>query len=145
MAKVRELMSPSPHTIGADQPIAEASKRMRLAQIRHLPVLEGAQLVGLLSDRDVRLVEMLDRQQLVRVGEAMSAEPYVVGVDDDLTGVVATMAARKLGSAIVVDHGKVVGIFSTIGRHGGATLTGAIPIRHGLELLDPTRAAVNQR
>ncbi|MDQ3031187.1 MAG: CBS domain-containing protein [Myxococcota bacterium] len=119
MPTVRELMTPSPHTIGADQPIAEAMRRMRQAQIRHLPVLEGAQLVGLLSDRDVRLVEALDAlrgggaEQRMRVSDAMSPEPYVVGIDDDLAGIVSTMAERKLGSAIVTDQRRVVGIFTT--------------------------------
>jgi CBS domain-containing protein len=113
MKTVRELMSACPHTIGADQPVAEAAKRMRLAHVRHLPVLEGGELVGLLSDRDVRLVESLDRQQLVRVAEAMSTEPYVVDADEPLRAVVATMAARKLGSAIVRDKHEVVGIFTT--------------------------------
>lgn len=113
MITVRELMSPSPHTIDAGQPIAEASKRMLLAQIRHLPVVDGKRLVGLLSDRDVRLVETLDRGQLVHVRDAMTPEPYVVDAGADLKGVVATMAARKIGSAVVTDRGEVVGIFTT--------------------------------
>lgn len=113
MRTIRELMTSSPHTIGADQPIEEAMRRMRAAQIRHLPVLEGAQLVGLLSDRDVRLVEALDTSKQLRVADAMSPEPYVVEADEALGTVVSTMATRKIGSAIVTDKRRVVGIFTT--------------------------------
>lgn len=113
MRTIRELMTASPHTIGADQPIDEAMRRMRVAQIRHLPVLEGAQLVGLLSDRDVRLVEALDKSKQMRVADAMSPEPYVVDADEELSAVVSTMATRKIGSAIVTDKRRVVGIFTT--------------------------------
>lgn len=113
MRTIRELMTASPHTIGADQPVAEATKRMRHAQIRHLPVLEGAQLVGLLSDRDVRLVEALDKSNQMLVSDAMTPEPYVVDADEDLSAVVSAMATRKIGSAIVTDKRRVVGIFTT--------------------------------
>ncbi len=113
MTSVRELMTPAPETIGAEQSIDEANRRMRRAQVRHLPVLSGAQLVGLLSDRDARLVESVAKGEHVLVGDVMTPEPFVVHTDEDLKDVVAAMAARKLGSAIVVEAGKVVGIFTT--------------------------------
>lgn len=113
MATVRQLMSPAPHTIGADQPIEEAVHRMRTAHVRHLPVLAGAHLVGLLSDRDVRLVETFATREHLTVSDVMSPEPFVVGADADLKDVVKTMAERKLGSAVAVEDGKVVGIFTT--------------------------------
>ncbi len=113
MPCIRELMSPAPHTIGAQQSIEEALKRMRASHVHHLPVLDGAHVVGMLSDGDIRLVEALGRTAHVTVADAMTADPYVVACDDDLHGVVTNMAKRKIGSAIVLEGEKVVGIFTT--------------------------------
>lgn len=44
----------------------------------------------------------------------MTREPYVVAPDTALDDVVRAMASRKFGSAVVADHGKVVGIFTTV-------------------------------
>jgi len=89
---------------------------MRERKIRHLPVLEGGQLLGILSVRDVYLIETLqdvDPAQ-VTVEEAMTAEPYAVAPDASLKEVVTTMAAKKYGAAVVMEGRKVAGIFTTI-------------------------------
>jgi acetoin utilization protein AcuB len=113
MATVRALMTPAPHTIGSQQTIGEAARRMRDAHVRHLPVLTGGHLVGLVSERDARLVETLSKTETVLVGEVMSPEPYAVAPDDDLARVVEVMATRKLGSAVVLEDDRVIGIFTT--------------------------------
>ena len=85
-------------------------------KIRHLPVLEGGKLVGLLTDRDLRLVESfkdVDATKL-KVEEAMSSVVFSVEPDAALDEVVGTMAERKYGSAVVMQNGKVVGIFTTV-------------------------------
>lgn len=112
MAHVSDHMTPHPHTIGRDQPIAVAAKLMREHGIRHLPVLEGGALIGMISDRDVRLVESLASAEQVKVEDAMSPEPYVVSADQDLAEVVRHMAEHKHGSAIVAHGPKVLGIFT---------------------------------
>ena len=48
------------------------------------------------------------------VSEAMSPDPYTVSPDTLLDDVVATMAAKKYGSAVVMQNHKVVGIFTTV-------------------------------
>jgi len=113
---VQKYMTTSPHTIGEDQPMSVAHRMLREHHIRHLPVLRDAKVVGLVSDRDLHLVETLkdvDPRQ-VSVGEAMSQDPYVVSPDAALDEVVSTMAEKKYGSAVVVQHQKVVGIFTTV-------------------------------
>ena len=54
---IDKYMTAVPHTIGAEQTLAKAEKMMNDYKIRHLPVLKGGQLVGILSEGDVRLVE----------------------------------------------------------------------------------------
>ncbi len=109
-------MTKSPHTIGRDQTLDRASEVMRTHGIRHLPVLEGGQLLGILSNRDVYLIETLQDVDpaKVTVEEAMSAEPYSVTPDASLSEVVSTMAEHKYGAAVVMKGREVVGIFTTI-------------------------------
>ena len=113
---IQKYMTTSPHTVGEDQPVTVAHRMMREHHIRHLPVLRGAKIVGLVSDRDLNLVETLTDvdPHKVLVSEAMSQSPYVVSPDAALDEVVSTMAEHKYGSAVVTQHDKVVGIFTTV-------------------------------
>lgn len=113
---IQKYMTTSPHTIGDDQPMALAHQMMREYHVRHLPVLRGTKVVGIVSDRDLNTVETLRDvdPRTVLVSEAMTQEPYLVGPDAPLDEVVATMAKNKYGSAVVAQHAKVVGIFTTV-------------------------------
>jgi acetoin utilization protein AcuB len=110
------FMTPTPHTIGQDQHLALAHRLMREQSIRHLPVLQGGQLVGLLSQRDLYFIETLRDvdPERVAVSEAMSQEVYTVEPGSAVTDVVKEMIAHKYGAAVVVDRGEVVGVFTTI-------------------------------
>jgi acetoin utilization protein AcuB len=113
---IRHYMTPSPHTIGIDQALATATELMRAHKIRHLPVLAGGALVGLLSERDLELISGLpsvDPSRLT-VEDAMSDIVYTVAPDDTLAEVAAEMAAHKYGSAVVAQAGRVVGVFTTV-------------------------------
>lgn len=130
-ATVGDYMTPSPHCIGVDQPLERAREWMREMGVRHLPVRDGGQLVGVLSERDVALVGLLAPSQLgtTAVEEAMTPIPYCVTAETPLAEVTKHMAARKLGSAVVMDGNEVVGVFTTsdalealsraLGDHGG--------------------------
>jgi len=87
---------------------------MRTHAIRHLPVLDAGKLVGVLSDRDVQRFRRYYDPDL-DVEDAMTEDVYKVVRDEPLDRVVAAMAERKAGSAVIVDaHGTVEGIFTTI-------------------------------
>lgn len=109
-------MSPAPLTIGLDQPLSRAHKLMRERRIRHLPVLEGGKLIGMLSQSDLYLVESLpevDPTQ-VSVEEGMSREVYAVAPETPLRDVARVMAERKLGSAVVMRGEHVLGVFTAV-------------------------------
>lgn len=109
-------MTTSPYSVGSEQKLSQAHKLMREHAIRHLPVLHGGKLVGVLSDRDLHLIETLRDvdPDKVLVEEAMSPTVYAVSPQTPLDEVVREMAHHKYGCAIVVDAGKVIGVFTTI-------------------------------
>ena len=105
-----------PQTIGAEQSLAKAEKVMTAGRIRHLPVLRGGQLVGILSDRDVKLVESFKDvdPEKVTVEEAYTPQPYITSPTASLAEVCAEMAANKYGCVLVCDNRKLVGIFTWV-------------------------------
>ncbi len=113
---IDRYMTPSPHSVGQDQALVHAHKLMRAHNIRHLPVLHGGKLVGVLSDRDLHLIESLRDvdPSKVTIEEAMSPTPYTVSPKAPLDEVVREMAQHKYGCAVVEDNGKVVGVFTTV-------------------------------
>lgn len=115
-AIVEQHMTVSPVVIGSDRTLSDAHRTMREHGIRHLPVVDGGRLVGLVSQRDLYLAETLRGvdPETDAVREAMSADPYTVAPGAPLDEVAATMAERKLGSAVVVDRGSVIGLFTTV-------------------------------
>jgi acetoin utilization protein AcuB len=113
---VQKYMTTSPHSIGQDQPIAFARAIMREHHIRHLPVLSGGHLVGMITERDIALVEGLKGvdPEVLKVEEAMSTQTYKVSPEAPLDEVVREMASKKYGSAIVEQNNKIVGIITTV-------------------------------
>lgn len=113
---ISKYMTTVPHTIGADQTLEKASKMMAEFQIRHLPVLEGGHLVGILTDRDVKLVESFKDvdPRKVKVEEAYTPDPYVATPASSLADVCEQMATKKFGCALICDNHKLVGIFTWV-------------------------------
>lgn len=113
---VDDFMTRTVHTIGTQSPLSEAHRLMNEHAIRHLPVLEGGKLVGVVSMRDLHLIETLKDvdPKGVAVEEAMSQEAYTVPPGTALLEVARTMAMHKYGSAVVARGGHVEGIFTTI-------------------------------
>ncbi len=111
---VSDFASPAAHTIGKGKSLADAHRLMRAHRVRHLPVLDGRTLAGIVSQRDLYRFETLDAvdQEKVTVAEAMTPNPYLVKRDAPLRSVAAEMWKRGLGSAVVVNGGKAVGIFT---------------------------------
>jgi acetoin utilization protein AcuB len=113
---IRDHMTPAPHTISARRSLADAHALMRSQHLRHLPVLDGGKIVGVVSQRDLALVESLPDVSAaeVPVEDAMSTDLYTISPDAPLSLAATEMADRKLGSAIVVEHGAVVGMFTAV-------------------------------
>lgn len=113
---IAEVMTTSPHTIGVDQPLSRAHQVMREHHLRHLPVLNGGELVGMLSQRDLYFLEAIGGGERAVEGaavtEAMASQVYRVAPSDRVADVARTMSQHKHGCAVVVDVGRVVGVFT---------------------------------
>jgi acetoin utilization protein AcuB len=111
---VGDYMTPEPYLVAPADSVPTAQALMRDHGIRHLCVVDRDQLVGVVSDRDLYLVQSLAHgpPELLTVDDAMSVDVYVTPPDAPLNHVARVMARRKIGSAVVVDHGRVAGVFT---------------------------------
>ncbi|NLG75348.1 MAG: CBS domain-containing protein [Xanthomonadaceae bacterium] len=130
---VDEFTTPEPVTATEDMSIEDLQLLMQEHGIRHLPVVRDENVVGVISDRDVRLVAGLSyaEKHQVRAGDIMTPDPLIVSATARLDDVALAMSERKVGSAIVTEaDGKLLGIFTAtdalnalieIVRGGGAS------------------------
>jgi len=112
--EIEHFMTSALVVVDPQRSLAEASRLMRAHAIRHLPVVRGGQVVGILSQRDVYLIETLSNADPaeIRVEEAMTNEPLFVEPDEPVHLVARKMASRKIGSAVVAHNGRLLGLFT---------------------------------
>jgi len=111
---IQAVMTAQPITIGRTESLATAHELMRRNACRHLPVLEHGELVGVVTQRDLYLLETIAGVDLSedRVDDAMSVDAYAVDPDAPLSEVSEHMAANRYGCAVVIERGRVIGIFT---------------------------------
>lgn len=114
------VMTPFPFSIEGSETISRAQAMMEEHGIRHLPVTENRELIGVLSDRDVRVARRVGGEPGhgsdppdPLVASVCSRPPYVVELSAALDEVLVEMAERGIGSAIVVRQDKLAGILTT--------------------------------
>ena len=113
---VRYFMTSVVTVVDLETSIRDATALLKKHDIRHLPVLDGKRLVGLVSERELNLIRafpVIDMDS-ASVGDVMAEEVYSVPPDTPLVEVARTMADHKYGSALVVEGDDVVGIFTTV-------------------------------
>jgi acetoin utilization protein AcuB len=114
--QVIAFMTPFPYSIDVDAPLEDAHKLMREHHFRHLPVTSGGAIVGVLTDRDIKLILGPDfgcpNERELKVRDAYVEKPCVVPASTSVATVARTMADHHIGSAIVTKNDKLVGIFT---------------------------------
>lgn len=113
---IQSYMTPNPRAVTRGTTVREAIQKMEDDRIRHLLVMDGDNLSGMVSRRELDLLTMVPafRPENTPVELAMTPDPYHVDADDLLKDVAMKMAAAKIGSAVVTKDGAPVGIFTTI-------------------------------
>ena len=111
---VRSFMTPVPETVGRQQSLSSAERLMREHDIPHVPVVEGATVVGLLTQRDAVMAEGLPGVNSldVRVDDVMTAHVFSTTPDAPLAEVVTEMQKRGVESVAVVENGHCIGLFT---------------------------------
>ncbi len=115
--RVHELMTPDPITLMVDDSFDLAEKFMEFAHIRHLPVVDGERLIGLVTHRDLlqaslRLLQGVqprdvhERKLTVPVAEIMRPDVNSVHPDADVRTAIETMIDHKYGCLPVCDEQK---------------------------------------
>ena len=110
---VKSIMTPFPYSVALDDELVTAKMMMDDHGIRHLPVTRDGDIVGAISEHDVRIAGSVGGSGPTSVREVCSMPAYVVDLNDLLHTVLLEMAERQITSAIVVRAGKLSGILTT--------------------------------
>ena len=123
----QDVMTPNPVTVTSDASVAEVFDLMRERGIRHVPVVDGTTVVGIVSDRDLahfdlaRLlmadgVETLRRELGTPVVKLMSPDVVVVAPEAELVDVIDLLLENRVGAVPVVRPatGELIGIISYV-------------------------------
>ena len=111
---VRDAMTPSPRSITADANAVEAAQAMASEDVGSLPVVDGEQLVGMVTDRDL-VLQVLAKggdPESVRVSDVCSRNPVVASPDEPLDDALWRMAREQVRRLPVVSDGRVIGILA---------------------------------
>jgi acetoin utilization protein AcuB len=112
--QVYRWMTPCPQTVQPAATMFDALVMMRQHGIRHLPVVDRGDLVGIVSERDLAFADRFLEGRDASVASMMSRDPYVAVPNALLSDACASMARDKYGSAVIVDRGNVVGVFTAV-------------------------------
>jgi CBS domain-containing protein len=111
---VRHAMTEAPHTLGPDMNAFDAAGLMRQYDVGIIPVVDGGKFVGVVTDRDLALRVLADRQnpERVRLGDIVTKSPVTVTPDTKLSDARDLMADHKIRRLPVVKGDQLVGIVS---------------------------------
>jgi CBS domain-containing protein len=113
--KVRDVMTDRPRCVTLETPISEVAQLMESEDIGSLPVLEGDQLAGMITDRDIvlRAVAKGKDPRGMPVREVASRELVTVYAEDDLSNALKKMASEQVRRLPVVDEeNRLVGVLA---------------------------------
>jgi CBS domain-containing protein len=126
---IREAMTKPPKSVESSTSVVDAARMMEAENVGSVPVVEGGQLVGMITDRDiaVRVVGGGKDPQSTPVGEIASRELVTVDPQQDLDEALRLMAQHQVRRLPVVEEdGRLVGILAQadVAREGDDRATG---------------------
>lgn len=122
--KVVDVMTKNPLSVTPLETIGQADELMAENKFRQLPVIDDRELVGIITDRDIRSFlsasllstpEARDKALNVKIREVMTTEPLTLAPDDDLQEAVELLIEEKIGGIPVMDESEgLVGIVTYV-------------------------------
>ncbi len=112
---IRDVMTSNPCTIDADKDIAYAAKMLKDEDVGIAPIVEGDQLIGVLTDRDIAIKVVAEGKdpKSTTVREIASTNVVTIDPQQDLDEALRLMAQHKVRRLPVVEEdGKLVGILA---------------------------------
>jgi acetoin utilization protein AcuB len=121
--RVRDRMSADPCTVGPNDSLQTVIELLRRRDIRSVPVVENGELIGIVTDRDVRQVApayplIRDEDEIrryienLKVTAAMTADPLCVKPDTPLVEAAKVLETYKISALPVVNGQSVIGLIS---------------------------------
>jgi len=121
--KVKDIMVRDVASLDVEDELSLANDIMKLSRIRHLPVLEGKQLVGILSERDLfrsslgkalghEPAKTRDVMKAIRIQDIMVKNLITISPEADIKEAVQLMLKHKIGCVPVVGHGELLGLIT---------------------------------
>ena len=113
--KVHEVMTDRPRVVTPETTVSEAAQHMKNDDIGSLPILDGEQLAGMVTDRDIVIRAIAEGKDPrgMPVREVASRELVTVNADEELSSALQLMASQQVRRLPVVDDdGRLVGILA---------------------------------
>ena len=122
---VRDYMMTKVETLGPDDSLETAVMLEQRFRIRHIPILEHGELVGMVTDHDLKralpsLLTGMDQQtferivQTTQLRQIMTRSPTTISAAAPLREAVQILCEKKFGALPVVENGKLGGIITAI-------------------------------
>jgi CBS domain-containing protein len=122
-SRVSDIMGEKLVTISADDSLSTVEDIMTLGGVRHMAVVRGGQLVGVVSERDLLRASLSNRSSFgtderraflhaVEIARVMSAPPIVIEAGSTPEEAALVMAERRIGCLPVLDEGVLVGLLT---------------------------------
>ncbi|MDU0287931.1 CBS domain-containing protein [Saccharothrix longispora] len=111
---VRDLMTANPVTLAPDTPVRQAAQAMRDQGIGDVLVVDGDQVRGIVTDRDIVVRGLADREDLsgCSLADVCSDDLVTATPDEDVDTAVTRMREKAVRRIPVVEGGRAVGVFS---------------------------------
>ncbi|MBL4936779.1 CBS domain-containing protein [Clostridium sp. YIM B02515] len=112
--KVKDLMTKDVATLNAEDSVEQAAKMMKEHNIGSVPVCDGENVIGIITDRDIALRSVAEGENVKnqKVREVMSSNPVLANPDMDVHDAARIMSERQIRRLPVVDKSNIVGIVS---------------------------------
>lgn len=115
---VRDIMKSPVLSISPDTTLHDAYRTMQEKGIRHLPVVREGALIGVITDRDLRLatsaLALSPFSPERRVSEVMCRQPQTAQALDPVEDAAWTMREGKIGCLPIVEDGRLIGIITGV-------------------------------